>query len=171
MGRQPPPCVHSADATYDNTVMLHDTTFDENAAPPVYGGLVSPDALWSCCTRWPVDRDGPEPVLVLSRLVGSRYRVYTTMYHITPLVKNPRFGAAICRVCTYFIADPHIARICVHTIVAGFICRSVKIALAIWMYLLCFKYCQYMAFGYCSQHTCSHGSFRAQTQNMKKANK
>ena len=49
-----------------------------------------------------------------------------------------------------------------------FISRSVNITLAIWMYFV-FKCCQYMTFGYCSQH--SQGSFRAQIHKLKKANK
>ena len=49
-----------------------------------------------------------------------------------------------------------------------FIRRSVNIATAIWMYFV-FNYCQYMTFGYCSQH--SQGSFSAQIHKLKKANK
>ena len=39
-----------------------------------------------------------------------------------PWLKSPAsaFLAPICRVYTFFIADPDLARICVHAIIAGF---------------------------------------------------
>ena len=44
--------------------------------PASLGVLVPSESILSCCTRWPMDRDGPEPVHKLPRWVGSRYRLY-----------------------------------------------------------------------------------------------
>ena len=52
-----------------------DLTFVENTDESVatdVGVLVSSESILSCCTRWPMDRDVPEPVHTLSRWVGSR---------------------------------------------------------------------------------------------------
>ena len=40
--------------------------------PASLGVLMPSESILSCCTRWPMDRDGPEPVHTLSRWVGSR---------------------------------------------------------------------------------------------------